>query len=523
MKHETVFSWVARYHCKVGAGHFRNTYQALFNQDKIRLHPYLPGALKKLDGRADKTSLNWIREHTLYPLFRFFGSDEKDRLKEAMLCDASKVISRAGLPRSKVSFPVGHRFCPICCFQAKESNGFSYFDIRFQIPGVQCCPFHQCELKLIPSHDFGIDRQLVLPREFNASVLNEQLKVEFSQFCFDVFDKISTGSKTRLFDIAFYRHYLQERGYITKSGQVRLNLLLNNIQEFYQGFEFNHGLESLASFNYLGALLRQKSYCVTRPVKHLLLSFWLFNKEPIRYFETNISSSVSKKSLKAVDDFDDSVIVSLLKQHTSIAEITRQTGKSHCYIYRIAGLHSLNHSSPKSYIDKTTHHRLMTLALLGRHRQYISKLLKLNIGTVELAISAVPNLVEWRKKLNFIRKENAAILELTAARKLHPDWIRQQLKLAYNKAFFFLYRHNRDLLNKILPKKTLPSSYSGLNWQEEDERLFDLINQIENPSLLPVGKIGLLINDRSHLKNSINKLPKTKNLLMEFGVIEPKT
>ena len=114
---------------------------------------------------------------------------------------------------------------------------------------------------------------------------------------------------------------------------------------------------------------------------------------------------------------------------------------------------------------------MLIQAQIGRHRQKIADNLGVGLGYVELVISNSVGLPEWRAKLRVIKRVNTSVHELQQARKLHPNWIRKELKANHSKAFFCLYHHAKDRLEFIIPIKTKPCVLPH-DWSSEDSRQY---------------------------------------------------
>ncbi|MGK0270770.1 MAG: hypothetical protein ACI88H_001420 [Cocleimonas sp.] len=513
--YETVFSWVTHYHLKVGVGHPRNTYKALFGCDKVRLHPYLPNHLTLLAEHSGLDAKCWLNQHTLYPLFHFFGHDPHGALGLTMLGIEGNVVSRANIPQSRITFPFGHRYCPVCTKGSKAKRGYFYLDIRQQIPGVSACPHHGCRLEIMPCGDYGIDSSLTLSRCSAKAVIATPITVSFAQYCYDVYNLILSGSSPKNLTL-LYKHYLTKRGYVTGSGQLRISQIQTAMGTYYHDFSFQDGLEPFEQFSFLGPLLRNKTQTNCHPTKHLIFSFWLFNTDASKYnpisegdISERVISSIAEQGL-------DAKILQLLIQKQSMITISKLTGKSRCYIRRVCELNNIAHETNKQAHDNKIRSAVIIQALLGRHRESIAQYLGVGLGYVEQIICNTKNLSKWRKQLAVKKKLYAAINELKIARQQHPDWVRKQIKSAHNNAYFYLYRHARSSLELILPAPTAPKRQM-INWSNEDYRLVKLISEIKDVENKSISEIGSLVNDHAHLRRKLNYLPKSKALLIQLG------
>jgi len=517
LENETIYSWLTRYHLKVGVGHPKNSYLTMLNCEKVRLHPYLPNHIGSLAMNTKTPPHFWINRHTLYPLFKFFGHDECGGLKSAMLDNKSNVMGQASIPQAKLSFEFGHRYCPECIRELKAQRGFGIFDIRYQIPGVLACPIHRCLLNVINCGDYGIDRTLTMSFFKKEYIKANTHHVDFALFCFDTFNLIQQG-KVVIELTKLYRQHLKSQGYLTNNGQLKYKKIHNDISTYYRDFPFISGFETLKEFHYLGPLLRDKTHTHIHPTKHLVFTYWLFNGDAKLFNEPLLESNDECLSKLEANDIE-SVILTMLEQEKSMKSISQSTGKSRCYIKRRCELHGIKHQSNTQATDANKTHVVILQAQLGRHRKVIARNLKLGVGYVEQVISNTKGLVAWRKRLAVLTKIKIAYLELTSAKSIHPNWFRKDFKRLHNQAFFYMYHHAKGLLEKILPAKLKPHR-ATLDWEKEDERLSEAVSDIGNIADLSISAIGYKIKDSSHLRRHLNKLPKTKALLKERGKIK---
>ena len=514
MPHETVFSWVTRYHLCVGIAPERNTYQTLFGKEKVRIHAYLPCSIARLDKYGGISANQWLTEHTLYPLFQFFGHDDKAKLSRAMLTDKGNVISNAHIPHAKLNFNYGHKICPLCAQENLIRMGFAYYDIRYQIPGVEVCPIHACYLNYTLCGDYGVDRHLTLPKNFPIMECNNPLLLRFTQFCFDVL-ALSEASNAPESLSFIYRKVLSKKGFITKHLRIRMASLIDAISGFYRYFPLDTGWEGGNDFHFLGPLLREKSRTLCHPSKHLLFAFWLFDGDASQF---NLISRLNspKETIPSKVDADGNRVVSLVSRGLSMEQVSLQTGKSRCYIRRRCELAGVVHQTNNNGYDESVKHAVLIQAQIGRHRQDIADNLGVGIGYVEQVISNSVGLSQWRATLRVLKRVNVSSHELQQARILHPSWIRKELKAKHSKAFFCLYHHNRALLESILPAKTKPT-VSPHDWSSEDDRLYQAISSLKDISSMSFTNITQSVRDRGHLRKNIDQLPKSRALLISLG------
>ena len=97
----------------------------------------------------------------------------------------------------------------------------------------------------------------------------------------------------------------------------------------------------------------------------------------------------------------------------------------------------------------------------------------------------------------------------------HPQWLQKDIKKHLNKAFFYLYQHDRDTLKRLLPPKQRPQRPVH-NWDAEDKRLCEAIGKLDNPHQLSISALGRAINDKGNLRKNLDKLPLTRLLVSGY-------
>lgn len=93
------------------------------------------------------------------------------------------------------------------------------------------------------------------------------------------------------------------------------------------------------------------------------------------------------------------------------------------------------------------------MSLLGTHRSQIAQKLGVPLHVVESEISGVKGLVSWRLELEKMRRWQHSVFMIKHAVTTHKDWSRQNIKTAYYKEFYYLYKYDRKRLEELLPPK----------------------------------------------------------------------
>jgi hypothetical protein len=104
----------------------------------------------------------------------------------------------------------------------------------------------------------------------------------------------------------------------------------------------------------------------------------------------------------------------------------------------------------------------------------------------------------------------------------NPALSRKQIRLLMPKQYFWLYKHNKTLLNEILPAPKLPDrskpKKSRVDWEKRDGELYEKV--VEAIKKIKLSEKPIFITKNSIAKetgysfqNVLNKLPKVKALV----------
>lgn len=511
-ENETVFSWIARLYRLSHFVHLRYFSQEYFGVKRVRLHPYLPAHIEAIASKTGVESDCLLIFHTLYPLFLFFGIEKNDRLRDAMYSEHGEgVIAKAALPNSKITFFNGLKFCPMCEKEDITQLGFPIYRLEHQIPGVNACSKHGYFLNSLDGGDYGFDRKLPLVPSTTKSKEAPSFYVRYAKFAKDVLELARLHNTSINYQEA-YRQALSQRNFLTAENRIRLAQLKGQISNFYGDFMFGEKLGlpfELSNFKFIGSMLRLKTHSPCHPAKHITLAYFLFEGDAQKYVIKK--QRLPKQPAKQTEHTKE--VLLMLSQGLSMRQITSSTGRSQCYIKRIAEMNNIDIKSNSQKFSENTKRSVIIQAFRGLHRQAIASKLGVSIGYVEQVISGVPGLVDWRKYLRQMPKINNAIELIRSVRKSHPEWLRKDIKAHCESAFFRIYHFNKNLLNSLLPDKKTPSPHKK-DWKKEDDRIYVEISKINDASKLSVSKLDNLVNGHGALIKKLHKLPKTAALLI---------
>ncbi|CUB04070.1 TnsD family Tn7-like transposition protein [Marinomonas fungiae] len=512
---ETVFSWASRYHLRFGNAQIRDTYEALFGTRRIRVHPFLPQSLMNIAGERKLDEI--VREHTLYPLFAYFGYDPKGDYIASLTYNSKtplpNLIANAGL-----GCEAGHYFCPLCVDELRQETGLRIYTVHPQFPGIDSCPIHGIQLIVTENSDFGIDRKFQLPTYLLSRVENCASKNRIVAFkAMQIVNNLVHSSFNEHENhLQYYRSILKQLGLVTRNDRIRESQLRHDICRYYNDFQPQKGLEKVMTFKFLGHMLRENTNFIQHPFHHLLLQVWLDHVISIddgRFLKQK--ERVNKK--QNIDD----LVLFMIKSGFSKAEIKAELGCVYSVIERVAALNGIKINRVPS-ATPPWYQQFLIFALLGRHRQFIADAFSLKLHVIETEISKVPGLPEWRHNLAKMRRLERSIYMIKHAVENHPDWSRQNIKQVYNKEFFYLYKYAPQRLEELLPPK-MAFQTPVMDCSEEDERIYLDILKIENIQNMPISKVSHLLLGHGRLLKRLEKLPKSKHLLMMLGVLKEES
>jgi hypothetical protein len=254
-----------------------------------------------------------------------------------------------------------------------------------------------------------------------------------------------------------YRTRLYELGYITPKGRVRRKSIM---KEFTSGLAHYPTQKSLfprhnSDYHYISTLLSGGASC--HPFRHLLFGAWLFRSaEEMLVYSAPIAEPKSHEAANSNQRVDEQQCLMLLKQGLSLAAVYRMTGKSRCYLKRLAAVYGVKLNLKPKQLNEELQPRIFRLAGLGVNRRRISQICSIGVGSVEQLISTAPDLVKWRKLCHFESKRRRSRVQVLRYRQMNPRALRRDIKRDCNAAFFWLYHNDHEWLERMLPPAAQP-------------------------------------------------------------------
>lgn len=432
----------------------------VFGSSRVSIHPFLTAGVSRIAELSGEESESLLSRETLAPLFFFYLPKHAISLKEDLLSgDGARAFRHSQLPSFNSGGTLNLKWCPICVSKDLFELGVAYWHRAHQIPGVTSCWEHHvrllsCVLK---------ERQRLcvgLPPLLNQDVeAASAIESNVARFSYDLLAELERPQPSiDLMDK--YRSRLNELGFITPKGKVRRKPLMEALTADLAMYPIQKSLFPRYStdYHYISELLSVGTNC--HPFRHLLLGTWLFKfADKFLNYAVPVEEHFSVQSSNSTKDDIEQRCLMLLKDGNSLEAVYRMTGKSRCYLKRLAKIFQVNINLKPKRLDNSLQQRIIRLARLGVHRRKISSICGIGIGSVEQVISAEPGLVKWRKQCHLESKRRACRAQILRYRQIHPDALRRDIKTDCNAAFFWLYLRDRPWLEKSLPKPMKPCGY----------------------------------------------------------------
>ncbi|MGY5798301.1 TnsD family Tn7-like transposition protein [Rheinheimera faecalis] len=429
----------------------------VYGSSRVSIHPFLTAGVSRIAELSGEESESLLNRETLAPLFFFYLPKHAISLKEDLLCgDGARAFRHSQLPSFNSGGTLVLKWCPICVSKDLFELGVAYWHRAHQIPGVTSCWEHHvrllsCELKERQRLFVGLPP--LLHRDIEAA---SAIEIDVARFSYDLLAELERPQPS-IDLVDKYRSRLNALGFITPKGTVRRKPLMKALTADLAMYPMQKSLFPRYStdYHYISELLSAGTNC--HPFRHLLLGTWLFKSaDEFLNYVVPVEEHCSVQSTSSIKNEIEQRCLMLLKDGNSLEVVYRMTGRSRCFLKRLATMFDIKLNLKPKRLDNNLQQRIIRLARRGVHRRRISSICGIGIGSIEQVISAEPGLVEWRKQCHFESKRRACRAQILRYRQIHPDALRCDIKSDCNAAFFWLYLRDRPWLEKSLPKPMKP-------------------------------------------------------------------
>ena len=501
---EILFSRLIR-HLTLGGMTTENYLSAVFGNQKVTVHPYLTGGLAQLSKFSQESPAELLFLQTLAPLFIYFLPSHESTISLGLVSiNATEAIRACQLVCVREKESLSIKYCPECARADAQNFGVAYWHRSHQIPGIESCSSHQARLVHFPLKGRSRLNICLFPPLNAESTPCSKLSFEFAQYSYDVLQQANQNGKR--FKLGSFKEQLNKHGYVTNEGHYRRKRIIKDLYQFTQElYDDSQRLLPISAidYRYISYLLSGK--VTQHPFKYILLGFWLSSQTT--YAKHSISGS-NNANLKCKRE---KKCIELLNQGESMANVGRLIGKSRCFVKALALKHNIKVNLKPQLITYDIKCQILALAKKGFHRKEIAKRAGVCMGSVEQQISTLPELVEWRKQCKHESKRRRYKLQIIKFIQQKPNSIRQEIKTECNAAFFWLYSHENQWLQLILPDAQKAVAKPRVDWHQRDLLLVKEISLLleQHPNQLSRSQLDKILGGHGWLTKKKHKLPLT--------------
>lgn len=559
-KDELLYSVLARYHVRSGNVSIKATQKDVYGTDSITAIMDLPShiyrIMENLPVGHHYTPEYLIANHTLYPFYAaFLPPDHDAKVKESMIGDnGGSIYNRIGLMASSIKLNQFFKFCPQCVEEEMNNLGEMYWHRIHQIPGILVCPDHKTPLydSQVPvrgynKHDYRLAATETCKIITWESKYTDKTMEKVINITEDIKFLLSNKVESKSLDW-FKEQYLsrlKELGFANVNGRVRKKELLESFLDFY-----GHGLlkkmqsDINNNNNWLNDMLRRNNR-TTHPLRHLLF---------IQFLGISISDFFIKKieykpfgekpwpCLNPVaSHYLNPVIKDIELKYGADSKSPIGIFRCDCgFIYLRTGpdqdekdrynITKIKQFGPvwEAKLKQLTRQRL-SLRETARQLEVDPATVKKYSKKLGLQTFWVKKIEVEVKKINIVKQDSPVEKmeryrgEWLNLRKQYPRSSKTELRQFNNSLFTWLYRNDKDWLNRNSPKlKSTVNDNHRVDWEHRDEEIYENVRgavndmlSIEKPIRITISSVGSRIGIRPLLEKHLDKLPMTKEYLEE--------
>lgn len=506
---ESLFSRICRY-LAICECTLEQALQQLVGDGRASIHPYLTSSIRTIAQLTEESPKVLLSHQTLRPLFAYY-LPQYYTVIEDVTAASNDIIRASQLSTFRDKEPLSLKHCPLCAKNEVYNFGVAYWHLTHQVPGVEACPEHGVWLVHNKLSDRSHANGHLLPDTGIQPISCNELARVFSLF---VFNKVKIIQREKQGDEVwsdFYLLKLHTNGDLTQSGRVKRKKIAKELFEL-SGELFptcsSFSPKSSEDYRFVSSLI--SGHYPQHPFKHLLFEFYLSRCQP----------EASVLNAQEVPTNKEEQCCNLLKSGLSMAAVSREIDKSRCYVKSIALKNNIPVNLKPKKITSRVKISIIKMAKKGFHRDALAKLHGISTGSVEMIISTITGLVEWRKRCkaeSLRRRYRCQIMRFIAS---NPNVCRQEVKRTLEAAFYWLYIHERDWLESALPVATQTQHVDRVDWDRRDEELVEAVRKliISSNSKLSRTELDRCLGGHGWLTSKITKLPKTRAFLRDKGL-----
>ncbi|MGV2989713.1 TnsD family Tn7-like transposition protein [Vibrio sp. E150_011] len=511
---ESLFSRICRY-LAICECTLEQALQQLVCNGRASIHPYLTSNILTTAQFTEESPEVLLSRQTLRPLFAYY-LPQYCTVIEDVTAGSNDIIRASQLSTFRDKERLSVKNCPLCAKEDVYNFGVAYWHLIHQVPGVEACSEHGTWLVHNELSDRNHANGHLLPDARIQPINCNELAREFSQFVFHKVKSVQLKKQSSEPLSDTYLRKLSIVGDLTQSGWVKRKKIAKELfelsEQLFPAYS-DFSIKSSEDYRFVSSLL--SGQYSQHPFKHLFLEFYLSRCQPIGELEASTLNDQQTPINK------EALCCDLLRSGLSMAAVSREIDKSRCYVKSVALKNNIPVNLKPKTITKALKDSVVKLAKKGFHRDVLAKLHGVSTGSVELIISTTTGLVEWRKRCkaeSLRRRYRCQIMRFVAA---NPCAYRQQVKTTHEAAFYWLYIHEHEWLESVLPEATPTQHVDRVDWCQRDNELVEAVRKQLLSSQVNLSRTELDRSFGGHgwLTSKIAKLPKTRDLLRSKGLL----
>ena len=549
---ETLFSLCSRHHRLWGYATASQSARVLFGGPRTGTQHDFPSALDEFERRTAGclgTATGLARDRTLLRYYRPFRTpDEMAGAVEQMRGPSVAHLKfRLGLLTSR--FRANHplKACPSCMQSDLATEGWTYWHVQHQFPGVWMCPWHAEPLLISTVKSTGVERflwhlptldRLVRGGHPRSPASDESLH-RLAQLSVTLVEQHAADGwlgLSRLQPLLFAQ--AARRGWVSSAGSLRLKqaapdylahgVAFRDVAEF-AGLATN--LDEAKA--HVGRLLRSPR-TDTHPLRLMLAIDWLFGD--------------AASFLARDDDLDDPAggmgfgtapgtkpdrpdpredrqarLFALLRSGQSASAAAQQIGIDVATAMTWAVAADLPVRRRPKILKDPLRAQLVKELRRGSDKASVAARHGVSIPTINRVLRSDVGLhAAWKSACTIRDRDSARKTWQTLLRK-YPMLGTKLLRAMNPSAYAWLYRHDRTWLAEHAPREGAPlpaRRISGVRWDERDAALSSavrraalLLAQDRPPKPLRLGQIEQAVPELRPKLAVLHRLPLTKRAL----------
>lgn len=562
---ELLYSILARYHVRNGNISPKMTLHELFGTNTITAVVDMPSDIDSLVCQIPKqkrlTTDGLIMNNTLFPYYTAFMPEARTKVIEADMKGngGGKIHAMVGIMAGSISVPEYLRFCSECNKEDEQKYGENYWHRLHQMPGVIFCPVHN-EIILDSTVNLNIQNRHEFIAAYEKNCLEKHSETSYTEKDIksliwlskdiewviknyvDVKDFLKKFNSTR----DCYIEELKNKGYATLNNRVYQVEFIQEFIRFY-GVDFLNAVQCPVEYNnesnWLSSIVRKhrKTFHI---VMHLLLIRFLYGSAE-KFFKMDDKyqpfGTGPWPCLNPVAEHYKKIVINKVKV-THCYDTKRPIGTFECncgFIYSRRG----PDTSPN---DLFKIGRIKKFGLVWERKlveainknwglRRVARELKTDPKTVKLysaklglktSFNTEGMYSEKRVEVNndnvFSEKDSLLDQHRNAwllASKYYPDKSKTELRNIAKAHYVWLYRHDKDWLDKNSPEhKKVQINSTRVDWivrdfevlQKAKDAVTETLNIKGKPEKISLSRIGRVCGLLGLLEKHLDKLPQTK-------------